>query len=463
MKYSRVGSSVSSGISRVASLPRSAVLSRAASISCRSALLTYCADLLLALLAVAAVSLLAALATALLSAAPARADVPPTFWYAAPEVGRRENYIGPTQIAVIDEDVKIFIKRSKEYGGDNCRTIRTLLLKNLGNKTYTEQLYVPAVGFYAGRTADNLRVKINGKVAKIDDIPKELDMHTGLPSKYYLVRSTGWPMKFAPGEVIKLEICTTASSIPPGSVNLPLFQGEADNTKNRALVDFKPETVAFWCDYNNEWRRLNSRLRVSFILLDGLTIDNVASMEPQLPTASANTIAFETYGPGKLPENLNLRIRFNITNTELAARYQQLHAKYPNDVLVTTELGKVYESQGLYNKQLKLYQNHIVTHPNPANEFTSSLMVYHGFREFRDAWVKYTERTHNEQNAYIVAPILAKVLGDKDDDWNHSPETLRWFKRYRHSPVQIGSKQIGTKPRATAGSGAVTPGAMKTR
>lgn len=174
MKYNRV---VTAAVPRTASISHRSFLLTPH----RSAVMTYFADLLVALLAVAVVSLLAALAIALLSAAPARADIAPSC--------------------------------RSQYGGDNCQTIRTLLLKNQGNRTYTEQLYVPAESYYVGESADNLRVKINGKVAKVDAIPRSLDMHTGFPSKYYIVRSDGWPMKFAPGEVIKLEVSTTSSTV----------------------------------------------------------------------------------------------------------------------------------------------------------------------------------------------------------------------------------------------------------
>jgi hypothetical protein len=104
MKYSRV---VTSAVSRSTSMSHRSVLLT----SHRCAVMTYLADLLLALLAVAVVSLLAALALALLSAAPARADIAPSFWCVAPDVGRRVNYIGPSQIAIVDEDVKVFIRR----------------------------------------------------------------------------------------------------------------------------------------------------------------------------------------------------------------------------------------------------------------------------------------------------------------------------------------------------------------
>lgn len=418
MKYSRV---VTAAVSRSASMCNRSVLLT----SHRCAVITYFADLLLALLAVAVVSLLSALALALLSAAPARADIAPSFWCVAPNVGRRENYVGPSPIAIVDEDVKVFIRRGSQYGGDNCQTIRTLLLKNQGNKTYTEQLYVPAESYYVGETADNLRVKINGKVAKVDAIPKSLDMHTGFPSKYYIVRSDGWPMKFAPGEVIKLEVSTTSSSVWPHGRRL-WVPSEWDDEKEKALVDFEPETVAFACSYNNEWRAPNSRQRVTFILLEGLTIDNVASMDPRLPAASFHTLVWETHGAGTIRDTLTLNIRLNITNKELAARYERLHAKHPKNSTIVAKLGAVYESQALYGKQLKLYRDFMVAHPvRPKEQFG-----YGGFWDFREAWVMYTERTHNEQDALVVAPILAKVLGSKAEDWNQTPATMRWYKRY---------------------------------
>lgn len=186
---------------------------------------------------------------------------------------------------------------------------------------------------------------------------------------------------------------------------------------------------------------------------------NIAGMEPALPATSYHTLVWETHGVGKVPDELSLKVRMDITNKELAARYQRLHAKHPANSTITEELGQVYESQGLYSKQLKLYQDFMVSHPAVPKDQYGNSYGFGGFWEFRDAWVKYTERTHNEQNAYIVAPILAKVLGDKDDDWNQSPETLRWFKRYRHSPVQIAGK----KPRATAGGATVVPRSRATK
>lgn len=402
-----------------------------------------------ALLSALPATLLVALPATWLSTLPAHADIAPQSVVMDQTLYRKD--IGPTQVDIVSEHVQIFLNKSSE-----CLIKTKYVLRNPGKITLT-QVAVPDHGKYVASNEDHyFIVKMNGAIKKVDSYDPKRPLEMNEYDPYKTARWEGWPIKFEPGQTLTLEVTTKYSHrasrhdesrvvvLPPGYETKYEWTDEAE----KKLVEMPLDEMNFAFSRQQLWRSDTHPRTLTLVLQDGLTRDNIISMEPAPQVVNNTTLTWncdpkQDYDPYHVNRrDVEVTYMPSCTNTRLLAIYQKLAAKHPGNATIIADMGNVFASQGRYDKQLALYRHYLLTQ-KPDTKTTAARAV----DRMGKAWAANCDSTGNQKYARQMIAIFTKLIKEPESSY-YSDELIaykRWIKKYG-APVVAARNTARNKP-----------------
>lgn len=336
-------------------------------------------------------------------------------------------YADSPKVQLVSEDVKIFV------GKTQCRIVALYEIKNYGKKT-TANISLPARSAWSADDPE-LKVIVDGQPVKnIAPIPPEWLPWQGPYTAYSSARSRGWPVTFAAGQRIHLQV-TSKESTGSRREGWHSYHQRGDGWARSDAERRLAKPVEAFVDYRTDKRlpAISAKTKMAkapncprhftFIMEDGLTTDNVLDTTPK--THVVSNVLLTADATNKSVDGVNMTYLIDTSKTQVIAAYKKMVRKYPSNPEVIEELGEWHRQQGHAERQLKLYADYLLS-KRPKHIPAPIDPIYTMFR----AWVDNTESTHNQVTARRLAPYFKPLYADPKDTSEDGKRATAWFKKY---------------------------------